>query len=79
MKWCPDEVVVSVPLPGATVSWGRWQVLLFLRHWFRERGAYPSGWRNLPPVKGEVAPLYVWWHLGPIEVRRFRWVVGRVV
>lgn len=66
------EVAFRVPVPILTVRWGRWEVSIapMLR---REMGAWPTAWRELPSVRGVVAPIYRWWALGPVEVRRFRW------
>jgi hypothetical protein len=67
-------VPVDFLLPcGFTASLGRWVLLVNLAHWERGRGGWPTNWRTLPATAGVTAPIFRWWQLGPVQLRRLRW------
>lgn len=47
-----------------------WQVALMPFHWARARGGWPSHWRSIATM--QAGPIFWFWRLGPIEVRRLR-------
>ena len=63
-----DDVIYICPLPMIgvriqlfkVICLGRWQIILTSGVWFG-KGLYPD----------ERYPVFHWWHIGPIEVRRF--------
>lgn len=79
LHWYTYEVPVRLPTTLVLKDVGRWQILLrpWPWHWgWRWAQSWPLGWLKLPAVKGRRAPIFVWWHVGPVEVRHYRWREG---